>query len=223
MEDLKAGGGEPAVLYYDVVSPWACLMFRTLQREPLPVALELRPIVFAAVLNAVGNKGPAEIERKRILTYELCTWTAQTRGIPFQMPAAHPFNPLRYLRLILALGGGAEVVSAVFATVFETGLDPESEAAWQDLHVRLGRVVGSVDIAAYEVKQQLHAHTAEAVQRGLFGVPTVMVGERLFWGLECLPLLRAWLAGDPRVATPEMQAARQVRLGSTRVPPTRAA
>ena len=103
-----------AVLYFDVISPWACLMERTLQQDPLPVALERRPVLFAGLLNAFGHKGPAEIERKRRLTYELCTWKAQQQGMPFLMPAVHPFNPLRYLRLIIALGATGQVVSAVF-------------------------------------------------------------------------------------------------------------
>jgi 2-hydroxychromene-2-carboxylate isomerase len=206
----------PAVLYFDVISPWACLMDHALRREPLPVPLERRPVLFAGLLNAFGHKGPAEIERKRRFTYELCTWTAQELDIPFIMPAVHPFNPLRYLRLIVALGSTPAVVSAVFDTLYTTGCDPESPEAWQDVLERLGVEASALDLGAPEVKDQLKNNTTQAAGEGVFGVPTIVVGERLFWGLDALPMLRACLRGDPRLASPAMQAAASVRFGARR-------
>lgn len=206
-----------AVFYFDVISPWACLMDRALRREPLPVPLERRPVLFAGLLNAFGHKGPAEIERKRRFTYELCTWTAQEQGIPFVMPAVHPFNPLRYLRLIVALGATPVVVSAVFDALYTTGCDPESPEAWQDVLERLGMTAAGLNMEAAEVKSRLKDNTTQATSEGVFGVPTIVVGERLFWGLDALPMLRAHLRGDPRLESPAMQAAGSVRFGARRV------
>jgi 2-hydroxychromene-2-carboxylate isomerase len=47
-----------------------------------------------------------------------------------------------------------------------------------------------------EVKARLKANTAEAMAQGVFGVPTFEVDGKLFWGLDALPMLRAYLAGD---------------------------
>ncbi|MBC8058001.1 MAG: DsbA family protein, partial [Rhizobiales bacterium] len=47
------------------------------------------------------------------------------------------------------------------------------------------------------IKQALRDATAEAVARGIFGVPTVEVGGRLFWGVDGLPMLAAFLRGEP--------------------------
>ena len=206
-----------AIFYFDVISPWACLMDQALRREPLPVALERSPVLFAGLLNAFGHKGPAEIERKRRFTYELCTWTAQEQGFPFVMPAVHPFNPLRYLRLIVALGATPAAVSAVFDALYTTGCDPESAEAWQDVLGRLGVDASTLDLDAPEVKNQLKDNTAQAASDGVFGVPTIVVGERLFWGLDALPMLRAHLRNDPRLTSPAMQAAATVRFGARRV------
>lgn len=199
-----------------VISPWACLMDHALRREPLSVPLKRRPVLFAGLLNAFGHKGPAEIERKRRFTYELCTWTAQELGIPFVMPAVHPFNPLRYLRLIVALGATPAVVSAVFDTLYTTGCDPESPEAWQDVLDRLGGEASALDLDAPEVKNRLKDNTTHAASEGVFGVPTIVVGERLFWGLDALPMLRAHLQGDPRLTSPAMRAAGGARFGAHR-------
>lgn len=210
------------VFYFDVISPWACLMHHVLRRDPLPVPLERRPVLFAGLLNAFGHKGPAEIERKRRFTYDLCTWTAQEQAIPFVMPSVHPFNPLRYLRLIIAFGAAPAVVSAVFDQLYTTGCDPDSKEAWHSLLERLERLdvtEASLVPDAPEVKACLKDNTTRAAAEGVFGVPTITVGERLFWGLDALPMLRAYLRGDPRLESPAMQAAASVRFGASRIEP----
>lgn len=204
------------VLYFDVVSPWAYLMDFALRREPLPIALEWRPVLFAGLLNTFGHKGPAEIERKRRFTYELCTWLAQQHGTPFLMPSAHPFNPLRYLRLILALGATAEVVSVVLDQLYTTGCDPDSDQAWRVLLDRLGVRGDSLRMDDPKIKARLKENTATAAAEGVFGVPTITVDDRLFWGLDSLPMLRAYLRGDPSLDSPAMQAVSSVRFGASR-------
>jgi 2-hydroxychromene-2-carboxylate isomerase len=204
------------VLYVDIISPWASLFDFALRKEPLSIELELRPVLFAGLLNTFGHKGPVEIERKRRLTYELCTWTARQAGMPFIMPSVHPFNPLRYLRLILVLGSKPEVVSHVFDQLFTTGCDPDSEPAWLELHRRIGVAPGSLDVDAPEVKARLRNNTTAAAEEGVFGVPTVTVGDRLFWGFDSLPMLRAYLRGDPEFGSPAMLAASRVRFGAQR-------
>lgn len=92
--------------YFDPISPYAALAF-----ERLPEALagcsyevEYRPVLFAAILHALGQKGPAEIESKRHWTFRQVSWLAHQQGIALDTPAQHPFNPLPLLRLAWASG-----------------------------------------------------------------------------------------------------------------------
>ena len=203
-------------LCFDVVSPFAYLLDATLRRAELPLALDLKPVLFAGLLNAHGTKGPAEVPRKRTCIYEFCTFRAHVCGIPFQMPAVHPFNPLRYLRLIIALGATREATSAVFDALYATGADPEAPATWRGVAQTLGVADPDALIETRKVKQQLRDNTDAAIAAGVFGVPTILVGDRLFWGEDSLPMLTAYLSGDPVFDTPQMQAARRVRLGAQR-------
>lgn len=207
----------PATLYFDVISPYAYLMDVQLRRAELPLALALKPVLFAGLLNAHGTKGPAETPGKRTYIYEFCTYRALTCGIPFQTPRVHPFNPLRYLRLTIALGETRAATSAVFDALWTTGADPTAPETWQGITRALG-VAAAADalIEAPEVKQRLRDNTEAAIAAGLFGVPTILVGDRLFWGEDSLPMLAAYLAGDPIFRSPQMLAARQVRFGAHR-------
>lgn len=207
----------PATLYFDVISPYAYIMDVLLRRASLPLEITLKPVLFAGLLKAHDNKGPAEIPRKRQYTYELCTWLAQRHDIPFRMPPVHPFNPIRYLRLIIALGSSRVVASAVFDSLYREGADPDDPRIWRALTVALGVAEPDARIEAAAVKLALRHNTEEAVAAGVFGVPTVLAGDRLFWGVDSLPMLEAWLAGDPALESSAMQAARQVRPGISRL------
>jgi 2-hydroxychromene-2-carboxylate isomerase len=205
-----------ADLYFDVVSPYAYLLDAVLRKEGFPLAIRLHPVLFAGLLEAHGNKGPAEINAKREFTYQFCTWTAQLRGIPFVMPSSHPFNPLKYLRLIIALRSTRDVASMVLDALWTTGCDPEDPATWRSVVEQLAVPDADERIADPRVKLLLRENTEQAVRLGIFGVPTLMVDDRLFWGLDALPMARAYVDGDPRLSTPAMQAAKQTRLGTTR-------
>jgi 2-hydroxychromene-2-carboxylate isomerase len=206
----------PAIFHFDVISPWSYLADVVLQREPLTVPLQRRPVLFAGLLKHFGHKGPAEIERKKVLTYELATWTAQQLDIPFVMPAVHPFNPIRYLRLLIAVGCPPRAVSGMFETIYTCGEDPASDGVWQAVLERLGLEDTPREIESPNVKTVLRNNTDLAAAQGVFGVPTITIDDRLFWGLDALPMLRAWLRGDPAFNSPAMRAARSVREGVRR-------
>lgn len=190
------------VFHYDVVSPYAWLAFELLPQalEGISHAVAYRPVLFAGLLKAHGHKGPAEIPGKREWTYRQVDWLARQRGVPLQLPQPHPFNPLALLRLGLACvpAGqlpGRRIVEALFRHAWcADGADPNDPARLRALHEDLAPLR---DPQGDEVKAELRALTDEAVARGLFGVPTVEVDGRLYWGLDALPMLREdLLAGN---------------------------
>ena len=90
--------------YFDFVSPFAYFAVRRLEELGHELDIHCRPVLLAELLNQRGQKGPAEIPTKRLWTYRWCTWWAAEHAIPFRFPAAHPFNPLPYLRLAICAG-----------------------------------------------------------------------------------------------------------------------
>ncbi|MGZ5182037.1 MAG: 2-hydroxychromene-2-carboxylate isomerase [Ramlibacter sp.] len=182
--------------HLDFISPYAYLAFEALPQalEGLSYAVEYQPLLFAGLLRHHGQLGPAEIPGKREWTYRQVLWQAHVHGIPMQMPAAHPFNPLALLRLALACGPNRHVCETIFRHVWQGGADAADTARLQQLQQALAP---PRDPASDEVKNALREATAQAVAQGLFGVPTFAVDDKLFWGFDALPMLRAYLQGDP--------------------------
>ena len=201
--------------YFDFISPFAYLQLHRLRSAGVLDRIEARPILFAAVLDAIGNRGPAEIDHKRLFTYRFVQWQAGQMGLPLRFPPAHPFNPLTALRLCHALGSGWDVVAAIFEYIWAQGGDPTDAQALDALARRHGADNASVANAP-EVKLALRSATDEALARGVFGVPTLAVGDQLFWGQDATGLALA-VADDPQLLeTGEMARFATLPIGVTR-------
>ena len=189
--------------YFDFISPFAYLQWRRLRRDHPEVALNPKPLLFAAVLDALGQRGPAEIPRKREFTYRQVTWQARRDGVPLRFPPAHPFNPLPALRLCLAAPDRMQAIDAIFAHIWEHGRLADSIEALADVAASLG-IDDPAAIARDEVKRELLANGEEAMALGVFGVPTLRVRDELFWGNDATELALAF-ARDPGTLDAEMR------------------
>ena len=196
--------------FYDPISPYAHLAFERLPQALMghSVAVHHRPVLFAGLLKAHGQLGPAEIAPKRDWTYRQVHWLAHSHGIRLDLPAAHPFNPLPLLRLGLACASDEApgetnryVTEQLFHHVWHGGLDATDPARLAALQALLQDHMAQREKPwlapdSEVVKQRLRANTDEALALGLFGVPAMVVDGRVFWGLDALPMLRACLDGD---------------------------
>ena len=189
-----------AILYFDFISPFAYICLHRLKELPADLGIEYRPVLFAGILNHWGQKGPAELPTKRRYSYRWSHWWAQSLGVPLRYPAAHPFNPLHHLRLAIACGSKPEAIRAIFDDLWTTGADPSDAARFAALAKRLG---ASGDDP--EAKNILRRNTDDAIQRGVFGVPTFEVDGELFWGADSIEFLKDFLKDSSVVRNQEMQ------------------
>jgi 2-hydroxychromene-2-carboxylate isomerase len=184
----------PVVWYFDVISPFAALAVTEVESLSAHHAVTLRPVLFAGLLKVFGHLGPAEIPAKRTQTYRMVQWLADERGMPFRAPPAHPFNPLTLLRLLCVKELTIADAAAAFRLVWGEGRDPESPETAAVLAAVLNVSGAAVNDPA--VKERLRSNTEAAAAAGVFGVPTLAIGQELFWGFDAMTMARAYLA-DP--------------------------
>ena len=215
--------------YFDFISPYAWLAFQALPKalEGVSHRVHYHPVVFGAMLKHHGQLGPAEIPGKRDWTYRQVMWQAKQQGTDLQMPAAHPFNSLALLRLAVAASGinqqgqpNRYVVETIFKHVWCDGLeatDPDRLATLQ-AHLFSQPGVSFQDPQSAEVKQLLQQQTQQAIDLGLFGVPSMVVDGQVFWGNDALPMLRAYLKGDAWFESADWRDAGKLPVGIRRAP-----
>jgi 2-hydroxychromene-2-carboxylate isomerase len=202
--------------YFDIVSPFAYLQSERLAGLPAKLQVRYRPILFAALLDHHGQKGPAEIPAKRAFTYRHVVWQARRHGVPIKFPHEHPFNPLPLLRLAIACECTADAVHRIFRFVWRDGRLPDLPIEWAELVHDLGVPDATTRIASPDVKAELRRNTDEAIARGVFGVPTIAIGDELFWGDDATAMAVDFAMAGCRYDDPEYARVSSLPIGAAR-------
>ena len=202
--------------YFDFVSPFAYLQSERLATLAPRIEIRYKPVLFAALLDAHGHKGPAEIPAKRTFIYRQCLWQAARMGVPLRFPPEHPFNPLPLLRLAIACDSTPDAVHRIFRFVWRDGRLPDLPIEWAELVAELGAHDADARIASAEVKDELRRNTDEAIARGVFGVPTLAIGNELFWGSDATAMAAGYIAAGCRFADPEFARVAALPVGAAR-------
>ena len=191
--------------YFDYLSPYAYLASLEIPRvcERHGAELRLHPVLFAGLLGHWGQLGPAEIPPKGRHAMRECRRYAALHDIPLRSPVYHPFNPLTALRASLAevAGDGQGLAMlAIFDLGWRSGGDmgdsSQIASALDTAGLDGKKLVGRTHEP--EIKELLRRETEEAVERDVFGIPTMIAGDELFWGLDQIRYLELHLEGrDP--------------------------
>ena len=191
-------------LFYDFRSPYSYLAFT--QLRDMDVDIALRPMMILKVMEAVGNV-PTTITcaaKARYARADLVRW-AQRYGIPFNPSNMRENDGDACSRAVLAAKTSADA-SAITLALYRAGWSERKPLAMKDdiLAVIAAAGIDPVPIAkrmdAPEVVGQLEANTSEAAERGVFGSPTIFVGDAMFFGNDRLDFVREHLAREEQAA-----------------------
>ncbi len=192
-----------ATFYFDFLSPYAYLAWRELPALSKVTNLDFKPtpVLFAAMLNQWGHKGPAEIPPKRVYVMKNALRLGHRLGHPIEPPPEHPFNPILPLRIAgLDEPRQSDIIDALFRAVWNGGPGIADE-------IRVRQVLDKAGFDGHDLvhragqplaKARLRENTDAAIAAGVFGVPTFVVEGELFWGVDSLPDVVAFAQGkDP--------------------------
>lgn len=203
--------------YFDFISPFAYLQSRSLEHLQAYRPINYRPILLAGILGHWGQKGPAEIPGKRTFTYQYVQWFAQKHQVPFRCPPAHPFNPLRALRLALVCQCDPQAIGRIFRFLWEEGGDLTQDDAFQQLGKELGVDDALGAVGQQAIKDALIASTEAAVEQSVFGVPTLGIDGHLFFGNDATEMALDYLENPELMTSEEMQRVTNLPVGVSRI------
>jgi 2-hydroxychromene-2-carboxylate isomerase len=159
-----------------------------------------RPMLLGGVFQATGNTSPASVPAKGKYMLEDLARFARRYNVPMRFNPHFPINTLALMRCAVGLQMRQpqrfeEFVSAMFKAIWVEGRNMADPAIVAEALAQAGfdpPVVLAVT-ADPAVKDALKANTEEAVRRGVFGAPTVFVGDQMFFGQDRLEFVRGAL------------------------------
>jgi 2-hydroxychromene-2-carboxylate isomerase len=179
---------EAPTFYYDLSSPYAYLAANRVD-DVLPVRPEWRPIAFGVIVQQTG-KVPWSFAEDRRAAFDEIAERASDRGLPpVRYPEGWPVKTYSLLALRAALlAADQDQVRAIshelYRTAFVDGRHLADLESVLDAAERAGmdRAATALALQSDDVKDRLRADTDAALALGVTGVPTVAVGDQLFWG-----------------------------------------
>jgi 2-hydroxychromene-2-carboxylate isomerase len=190
--------------FFDFSSPFAYLASTQIESVAARAGatVRYRPFLLGALFKALGGPDVPLFSmppvKQRHARDDMFRW-ADFHSVPLKFPTRFPMNTVKALRMILQLPEPqrAPLMHAIFAAYWADDRDINDDAVLVELAASVG-LDGAALVAATKddaVKAQLKSATDEAVKLGLFGAPTFMVGDLLFWGQDRLAFVEKALQG----------------------------
>ena len=195
--------------FYDLSSPWTYLAFNNIQ----PILAETcanvrwRPFLVGGVFNAVNPKvyqaRAKPMDPKIVHNYRWLHEWARLAGLPLVFPTAHhPVKSVLAMRACCVLEADQPALhqfsKAAFDAYFAWGENIDEPGVIRTIADECGLDGASLisGIAEQPIKNQLRSNTEEAIARGAYGSPTILIGDALYFGNDQLPLVRAVLLSE---------------------------
>lgn len=184
--------------FYDFRSPYSYLAYTQLRL--MDVSIVLKPMQILKVMERVGNV-PTTITcaaKGRYARTDLGRW-AQRYGVmlnPSDMKANDGDAMSRAVLAAATPEAAADVTLALYRAIWSNGETLASTGAILAALAGAGIDAGGLAeaINAPETTTRLEANTDEAAERGVFGSPTIFVGDAMFFGNDRIEFVREELA-----------------------------
>jgi 2-hydroxychromene-2-carboxylate isomerase len=187
--------------FFDCSSPWTYLAFHNIQplAKEFGVEISWRPILVGGIFNTINPSVYASREKPvplkaRYMMKDLADW-ARSAGLAIKMPpTVFPVNSVKAMRGCIWLG---EDMVPFARAVFETYWGGDRDISKDEVLAEICNSVG-IDpqlflkgIGEQAIKDQLKANTAEVVERGGFGSPTIFLNKTdMYFGNDRMLLIR---------------------------------
>lgn len=184
--------------YFDFLSPFSFFAWLNLSQSDLKFSLRPKPLPMGKLFSSHGFPGPGEIPAKRDYELKKCFRYAALHHIDFKPPKIFPFNPLAILRVATkyaAEHNQNEIISLIFRSIWQKGMvldDPEL------ITKLLQNDYPEVTEKAFsrEARSEIRSNIAAALDKGAFGVPSMVYQGELFWGNDEINVLQRVLDGN---------------------------
>ena len=184
---------KPFDFYFDFISPYSFLAHKEIRKIENKESCKIRyiPILLGGLHNLHGIKAPAFIPAKAKHMIKDCKLIAEKNEIKFKFNSYFPIRSLNLMRGVLV----AEedniknyYIDNIFNTIWQDGLNMNDEIIIQKVlkNLNTNPKTFSLRSSSSLIKDSLRKKTTEAYEKGIFGAPTFVVNNKIFWGQDRL-------------------------------------
>ncbi|MFJ7286556.1 2-hydroxychromene-2-carboxylate isomerase [Pseudomonas sp. NPDC099000] len=181
--------------FFDLGSPATYLAYTQLPKicEQTDSQLVYKPMLLGGVFKATGNASPATIPAKGRYMFQDLDRYAKRYGVPLTFNPHFPINTLMLMRAVTGMqlrhpGRFHAFIDCLFHALWVEGRSLDDPATVAAVLTQNGFDPNEVLAltADEEVKAALKDNTEQAVQRGVFGAPSMFIGDQMFFGQDRL-------------------------------------
>mgnify|MGYP001262721500 FL=1 len=175
--------------YFDIISPYAYIAYKNIIKIN-NIKFNFKPILLGGLHNLVEITAPALNKFKLKNMKNDCELISKKNKINFIWNSEFPINSLYIMRgyLVIKENKKKEYLETFFDAYWKDDLDLSNEKNIIQMLEKLSinHEEFFKDIAKKEIKDQLKNFTNEAFKKDIFGAPTFVVNNKIFWGQDRL-------------------------------------
>ena len=184
---------KPIEFYFDFVSPYSYLAHKQIRiiEKKENIKINYTPIFLGGLHKLIGITAPAFINSKAKFMIRDCKMVSKKLNIKFKFNPLFPINSLNLMRGLLSINSNIKdsYIDFFFNAYWQDGLDLNDEKIIFDTlkKCKVKKNDFLKKIKDQKIKYKLKKLTQEAYDNDIFGAPTFMVNEKIFWGQDRLP------------------------------------
>ena len=178
--------------YFDVISPYSYIAHKKIQKikESQKVIFNYKPILLGGLHNLAGINAPAFNKYKMKNMQSDCELVSKKNNISFMWNSKFPINSLSIMRGYISLNETQKdhYLNTFFDAYWKDNLDLSSEKEFSKLleSLKVDSKIFFEEITQQSIKDDLKRLTSDAFKKEVFGAPTFIVNNKIFWGQDRL-------------------------------------
>ena len=182
---------KPFDFYFDFVSPYSFLAHKQIKKIEMNEGIKIRynPILLGGLHNLHGIKAPAFIPAKAKHMIRDCKLIAEENKIKFKFNSYFPIRSLNLMRGVIVAEEDnfkSHYIDFIFNAIWEDGLNMNDENVVYKVlkNLNINPKTFFLRSSSSLIKDTLRKKTNEAYEKGIFGAPTFVVNNKIFWGQD---------------------------------------
>jgi 2-hydroxychromene-2-carboxylate isomerase len=177
--------------YFDFISPYSFLAHKEMRKieNKTNIRIRYKPILLGGLHNLHGIKAPAFIPAKARHMIRDCKLIAERNNVKFKFNSYFPIKSLNLMRGVLVAEEDnikKYYIDNIFNTIWQDGLNMNDENIIFKIlkNLNINPKTFTLRSTSTSIKESLRKKTSDAYEKGIFGAPTFVSNNKIFWGQD---------------------------------------